>query len=660
MAKKKKKFSVSEASNSPKPPQPKTTTAGSPKILKTAGLILVFIAFLVYSNTLNHKYVLDDFSVIKENTMTQKGVSAIPEILTSTYRAGTGNDESGLYRPLSKIMFAIEWDISEDNPALSHWVNVLLYAFTAWLLFLVLHKFLKGNLIIPFLTTLIFVVHPIHTEVVANIKSRDEILSFLFLLGALWCIYRYMKSEDMKFALLSGLCFFLSLLSKESSITYLAVFPLAIWFFFKDPKKKLIRISIIMAGVTALYLIIHYSVVGGFSPSLGRVPVVDNSLMATDNVAHQKATAIYILGLYLKLLIFPHPLSCDYSYNTIPIITSFGNPWFLLSLGVHLFLLIFALKKFKEKSLLSFCILFYFITMSIASNLFTIIGTNMADRLLYAPSLGFALAVVVLLSRLFKTEDNSYYSGISDFFQQNSKIAGVVGLLCLPFFAKTWSRNQDWETVKTLFNNDIKIVPNSAHMLFYHANMITNKDSLAVMNPQTKEATLKLALDELTKALSIWEQFPDAHNQVGKIYFEIKNYEMAAVAYKRAMELNANNATYYNNYGTCLFSTGKIVESEFYFKKAIELNPEYNDALCNLGSVYGTVGENLKAQGKVEEANKEFEKAIYYFKKTIEVDKNYALAYKFIAATYQNMGRNEEAQPWFTKFNQVEAAKKGK
>jgi Tfp pilus assembly protein PilF len=68
----------------------------------------------------------------------------------------------------------------------------------------------------------------------------------------------------------------------------------------------------------------------------------------------------------------------------------------------------------------------------------------------------------------------------------------------------------------------------------------------------------------------------------------------------------------------------------------------------------------MKAQGKVEEANKEFEKAIYYFKKTIEVDKNYALAYKFIAATYQNMGRNEEAQPWFTKFNQVEAAKKGK
>ncbi len=147
-------------------------------------LFIAGLAFLVYSNTLDHKYVLDDFGVIPENNITKKGVSGLPEIFSTTYRAGTNLIDNTLYRPLSKAMFAIEWQIAPNTPALSHWMNVIFFALTCVVLFSILTLCLNGNLLIPFIASMLFAAHPIHTEVVANIKSRDEIMCLLLCLLA--------------------------------------------------------------------------------------------------------------------------------------------------------------------------------------------------------------------------------------------------------------------------------------------------------------------------------------------------------------------------------------------------------------------------------------------------------------------------------------------
>src|SRR5947209_1981432 len=98
------------------------------KIKRSLGLIVAAVAFLLYANTLNHQYVLDDYSLIIENTMTQKGVKAIPEIFKTGYRSGYHSIDVQLYRPLSKAMFAVEWQLAPNKPELGHWINVLLYA----------------------------------------------------------------------------------------------------------------------------------------------------------------------------------------------------------------------------------------------------------------------------------------------------------------------------------------------------------------------------------------------------------------------------------------------------------------------------------------------------------------------------------------------------
>src|SRR6185436_15304165 len=105
------------------------------------GIFLALAGFLLYANTLNFEYTLDDYSVIKENRLTRQGWDAFPQIFKTPYRYGYYFTQDELYRPIPKAMFAIEWALSPDKAALGHWMNVLLYAATGLLLFFTLSKY---------------------------------------------------------------------------------------------------------------------------------------------------------------------------------------------------------------------------------------------------------------------------------------------------------------------------------------------------------------------------------------------------------------------------------------------------------------------------------------------------------------------------------------
>jgi len=619
------------------------------KLVIRFSIIIGVFAFLLYSNTLNHSFVLDDYSVIKENQLTQKGTAALNEIFKSSYREGYANNEKNLYRPLSKAMFAVEWQLSPNNPTIHHLINVLLYAVACILLFFVLLHYTKLNPYLIFLITLLFTAHPIHTEVVANIKSRDEILSMIFLLSSLLAITNYIKTAKIKYFILAMVSFFLALLSKESAIVYVALAPLFIYFFTETSTSKMIKIGGSFLAVALIYIALHISIIG--SLGIKNIPVIDNSILFTSNVAHQKLTAILIMGIYFMLLLFPHPLSSDYSFDTIPIVTSIGNIGFLISLAFHLFILIYAIKKIKEKHLLSFCIFFYLISMALASNIFMLIGTHLAERLLFFPSIAFCIAIVYVFSKIFKVDIKTSNPFFSQAGNKNILILSVIIVIAYSF--KTVARNKDWKSDTTLFGKDIQTVPNSAHMLFYHANHMTNKDTLAAVSPQEKEYRLKTAQQNIEKALKLYELFPDAHNVAGKIYFEQKNYEAAFKSYSRASEMNPQKGMYHNNIGTCLFSIGNYAEAIKAFQKAIDIDKYDAEARCNLGSAYGAMGESYKMQNDLVSANQMFVKAIENFKKATEIKKSYKSAYQFIGLTYRNLGDEANAQIYLNKASSI-------
>lgn len=598
-------------------------------------LLIGIFSFLLYINTLKHGFVLDDNSIIKENVMTQKGSSALGEIFSNAYRAGY-NTDNNLYRPLSKAMFAVEWSMSPDNPKIHHFINILIYAFVCMLLFFVLKRITNINTHLLLLGVLLFAAHPIHTEVVANIKSRDELLAMLFLLLSIHFITNYIKNNKILTLILSLACFFLGLLSKESAIVFVGIVPLVLYFFSEIQPQKILINSLVFAGVAVFYLLIHKSVIG--SIGLDNIHVIDNSLAATQSFAEQRMTAILIMGKYLLLLLFPHPLSSDYSYNTIPNVTSLANIGFLLSFVLHIFLLVWALRNLKSKNILSFCILFYLISMAITSNIFMLIGTNMAERLLFFPSLGFCLAVVILLSKLFKTdptEENTF----SIMMKGKAKnIVVVCGVAALLFSFKTIDRNKDWKSNITLFTKDAETVPNSAHMLMYTTDYMMNKDTLKAIPEASKKEYLLKAQRTINKALNIYYLFPDGHFLSGRIWYDLGNYDSAKAHYDYASSLNPGKPIYHNNAGTCYFALGQYEQAAERFKKAEELSPDFADHPFNLGSAYGALGESYRVKGDRENANKLFMMAIGKFQRAIQLDPKYKSAYQFMGASYVNMG----------------------
>jgi len=639
------------------------------KVVRLLSFILIVFSFCLYVNTFNHGYVLDDHSVIRENTLTKGGVKNIGEILKSPYRDGFGANGNDLYRPLSKVMFAIEWEFSPNNAKLGHIMNVLLYSFTCFLLFLVLVRYIKINIYILFSACLLFAVHPIHTEVVANIKSRDEILAMIFLLTSLLFIHKYITNNKKVSLVISLVSFFLALLSKESAIVYVGIVFIVIHFFSELPLKKNIIITASFAAISFIYILIHLKIIGNLG--IPNVPLVDNSIVGhplnPSSFMEKRLTAIYILGKYLWLLFFPHPLSSDYSYSTIPLIAK-GAPveafiGCILSFLFHAFLLIYSLKKFKSKTLLSFCILFYLISISITSNVFMIIGTNMAERLLYFPSLAFCLAIAILGAKAFKIDFNASLNKLSQVFKANTLMTFLILVVTIVFSVKTFSRNKDWLSDGTLFNTDVEKVPNSAHMLYYTANHLMNKDSLKIkfddkinaaksaeekQSAENAKATYIAKADELIKrALKIYDLFPDALNVAGRISYERKQYQEALAYYTRALELNPAEVMNHNNIGTCYFNTGKLDDALREFKIAVQKNSKDVDAQNNLGSAYGAMGENYKTKNDFVNAKLMFDSAIYQFNKTLELDPNYKSAHQFLGFTYRNLGDTITANKYF-------------
>lgn len=634
------------------PSKPVSTGSGNKpvnkKLIWITAVIVAFLGSLIYMNTSTHDFNLDDFSVIVDNKMTKEGSSAITKIFKSGYRAGMYLTEDNLYRPLTKAMFAVEYEKTEGKPGLSHWINIILYGLLCGFIFLSLNRFFPGQYYLALIATLLFTFHPVHTEVVANIKSRDELLSMFFIMISLWFAKSYADSGKLYWIIPSAAFYFASLFTKESAITYVALLPVTLHFVSKISLSKNAIITCCMIVITGIYLYIHQSVIGFIG--LKQIAVPDNSIVASKDFMVQRMTAIEILGRYLKVFLFPHPLSCDYSFNTIPLVTSPANGGFLLSLIIHVTGLVFAIKGFMKKKVYAYAILFYFITISVVSNVFMLIGTNMAERLLFLPSLGLCLLAAYGLVSVLKIQ-SIHPVNIQQVLTKKPLVWALLIPILVLYSFKTIDRNKDWKNVSTLFNADLKTVPKSVHMLYYHANMITNKDSLAIKTEEERQRTLELAEKELNQALTIYEPFPEVHSLLGKINQKQGDYQTALKNYERRLKLNANDPVVFNNYGTCFGFLGQLKEAEVNFKKAVEISPVcYADALCNLSAVYiSFAGESIKAN-KPDEAREYFNKSIEMANKTIECEKEYPLAYQYLGVVYQNLGDTAKANAYYKQY----------
>ncbi|MBN4062034.1 DUF1736 domain-containing protein [Bacteroidales bacterium AH-315-I05] len=468
--------------------------------------------FALYGNTILNDYSFDDFLVTDTNEQVQKGIAGIAEIFTSNYLE-KGNVKLE-YRPLAKATFAIEHELFGRSPHISHLLNVILYALTGILLFSILRELIKKYYwFFPVLITLLFLAHPIHTEVVASLKNREEMLSFIFAMLALKYCIRYCKGQKNAL-LLAGVFFLFGLLSKITILTFLGIIPLLLWFFEIGSNKKIITAAFTLIAVAIIYSALVFSLL----PSFEREYLFfEKPITFQTDLGVKTASIAYSMGYYLKLLCWPQTLSFYYGYNQIPIM-DWSNFSTLFYAFVYLFLIGFSIFFLKKKNIIALGILIFLFCILPFSNILYGYTGIVSERALYFASLGFCIAVAYLLIKLPKT----------------LLLASIVVLISLCSW-KTITRNFDWKNEKTLFAADIKHLENSHYAHDLYASSL---DYQSEKNHEQRKKLVDEAMFHFEKALEIYNERASVHEKLGKIYLEELNQsEIAKMHFKKAEEI---------------------------------------------------------------------------------------------------------------------------
>ncbi len=592
-------------------------------------IFLGVIACIIYCNTLSNGYVLDDFTVIKNNSIVTKGVSAIGEIFTTPYRRGWFITNNDLYRPLSLVMFAVEWSMAKGSPYPGHLMNILVFAGGVMLLFLFLDElFEQKKKAVAFIAALLFALHPIHTEVVANIKSRDELLCFFFAFLSLNIFLRYVKSGKMAQLVLGAFCFLLSFLSKETVITFVAVIPFIFFFYRNEDKKRSLFITIASVVTAVIFLAIRYSVLSNYGANTSsHVSFMDNMLTKAPSAASALATEILILGNYVKLLFVPYPLICDYSYNSIPFAT-FANIGVIISLLLYVFLAVYSVIRLikNKKDPYAFGIIFFLITISLFSNIPFLIGAAMAERFVFFASVGFCLLIGLVIEQLLMAGETSVV------VLKKAKILAVLVPLCLIYAGIATARNNDWLDNVTLFKADVVNAPNDARVNYYLGTEMVTEMVQKEGNPVVRRQLLDEGMVYLKKALVVYPDYDDAHAALGDAYFKIGVYDSAELHDKRALELNPKFVVAINNLAGVYFMGNRYDEAIQICRKALELNPKFVNAYSNMGLCYLRKGQ--------------FDSSLKNLYKAIDADPNFISSYENMSLTYRAMGKIDSVKKY--------------
>ncbi len=524
--------------------------------------MIAIFSCVLYANTLPNHLVSDDAEMIPNNPATHDPFD-LKSIFGGRYWGGLIQNDI-LYRPLTTWTLALNYGANRalglpgDAPGGFHAVNLLLNAAVCCLAYLFLTR-LRLDRWAAIAGALLFAAAPIHTEAVASIVGRAELLATLF--GLLFLL----RHGEGRSPIPGALFLLLAMLSKESAAAFLI---LCAWFdicFGVRGRRPSLAPYAAYAAAVAVWFAVRSSVIGGTRMVILKI---DNPLIEAS--AFQRfLTAAAVQIDYLRLQIVPTGLSSDYSFEQIPVVRSLVDPKALLFLCVIVAAAVIGWFARKRRPAIPFALAGYAILFLPAGNFLFPVGTIMAERLAYAPS--------ILICSLMACGAGM----LKERFGRPVTILLVV--LVGAYGALTVSRNRTWSDVETFARAQLRSAPESAKANY---NLGTVEQSAG---------KLDAAASHFQRAIEIHPQYAEAMNNLGIVYKEKGDLEAAIGYYKRAIELRPGNARPLFNLGQAYHVQGRMDLAIESYAAAIRLRPGYIQALSNLGAIY-------LVQGRVPEA----------------------------------------------------------
>ena len=539
-----------------------------------APLLLLAIAFLVYANSFGLGFATDAKVIVAAD-------ARIRDLTTENLNLIFNRDYwwpmpvDVLYRPVTILSYLFNYAVLGDreNPAGYHALNFLLHAANVLLVFALCRK-LFGRTLPAFFAAALWAVHPAGTESVTNISGRADLLAASGVLGGL---VLYLHSREWSVWRVAGL-FGLTLLgslAKENG----AVLPgLMLLWDSLDPagfrrawKQRLPFYGAALAAWIVLFWMRNRVLSARPWPMLA---YLGNPLLMADFWT-ARFTAIKVLGLQLWLMLWPVQLSFDRSFRQIAMSTA-ADPWAWLALFVLLGILAVVLIRYRQDRILYFAAGFTAICILPTSNLVVLIGSILAERFLYLPSIGFAIAAAALAFR---------------WKQEKAAQIALAAVLVL-FAGRTFARNFDWKDNFSLETADVSTAPES-----YRTHDLLARE-LYVQDPR---ANLDRAIQEGEASVRILRELPPARSSDGTLrhlglYYVAKGDRLGGPSsaegrlwYERARDIliRAREAT-------------QAAEKEFDQQQLAHGRPltqrnGASDVYQALGFVYGHLGQHREA-----------------------------------------------------------------
>jgi tetratricopeptide (TPR) repeat protein len=516
------------------PPEPRLWSRPGPRRHLGVLLLLGAILTLAYSNTLrNTEFVLDNrVLILKDPRLREPTAANVGLILRHDYLWPSAASE--LYRPLTTLSYLFNYSIlgNRTHPPGYHLVNLLAHWGNAVLVYVLALVVLREAWLAFFVAT-VFGVHPITTEAVTNLAGRADLFAAASALAALSL---YAKSTTVpgwrQAPWLLGLSAVTAagVFSKENAVVIPGLMGLydITYRVGRDARLRdtrqgrasgLARFGLPLVGYGALIppLVAMWSVrsrVFANTPSTV-VAFVDNPLVGTDFWS-ARLTAITVLGRALGLLVWPVTLSCDYSYDQIPLVrASFGTlaDWqAIVALAGLLGVLLVAVAYYRRHKPVFFFLVFVFVAALPTANLLVTIGSILAERFLYLPSVGVAGCLVVAVHAGTRTVLGRLRVPQRLAPTWCRLVAGVtLTLIVVSYGARTVTRNLDWQSDVALWAQAVRAVPDSFKSHWGLAAALYERD------PERRE--LDRIIEEAEKAVAVMEKRPLAPEQLTSVVY---------------------------------------------------------------------------------------------------------------------------------------------
>jgi tetratricopeptide (TPR) repeat protein len=571
---------------------------------------------IAYSNSFQSGLVFDSASVIGQDPRIRE---ATAQNVASTMTGGYRYDKpaAGLYRPLTTLSYMLNYAVlgGGSRPEGYHWINLALHAANTVLVY-ALGAVIFGETAPAWALAAIWGLHPLLTEAVTNVVGRADLLAAFGVLAGLLChAFAASASPLRRFAWLFGIgtAQTIGLFSKESAVVLPGIMLAydLLWFDRASWRRRAPAYAALLLPFAAFFYLRAEA-----HPHM-LIPFADNPL-ATAGFWTARLTALEVIGKFVLLFLWPARLSADYSYQAVPL---FGDPLtsqalFGVAVCVTVVLLLVFLARRGQKPAV-FLLVFFFVALLPTSNLIVPIGSIMAERFLYLPSVGLAGSVAAAI----------WWAGRRVPVARTALAA--MALVCFALAARSYARNLDWKDELSLWTSAAEVCPESAKAHYnlgralealpgrlsdavaeYRASLRIDPDHADVhtnlANALAAIGRVPEAIAEYRAALGIEPNRVEPHNDLANVLARIPGQMPEATAeYRAALRIRPDSAEiHYNLANALLNQPGRLTEAVDEYRAALRIAPDHVDAHINLGNALASI------PGRLPEAIAEYRSAL--------------------------------------------------